>query len=54
MQLSSLNSEGVSDESVSLSYEESETDSDSLLSDSDSSESLYGIGGSFERSQYFG
>ena len=54
MQLSSLNSEGVSDESVSLSYEESETDSDTLLGGSDSSESLSGSGGSFERSQYFG
>ena len=54
MQLSSLNSERVSDESVSLSYEESETDSDTLLGGSDSSESLSGSGGSFERSQYFG
>ena len=54
MQLSSLNSEGVSDESVSLSYEESETDSDSLQGESDSSESLSGICGSLERSQYLG
>ena len=47
-------SDGVSDESVLLSYEELETDSDSLEEGSVSDSDCDGIGGSFEQSQYFG
>ena len=53
--LSRLISDGVSDESVLLSHEESVTDSDSLETDT-SSDSLEdsGNGGNLSRSQYFG